>query len=465
MAEDNNAFDLVVIGGGPGGYVAAIRAAQLGLTTACVERDKLGGVCLNWGCIPTKALLHNAKLYQELSHGKTWGFEVDGLRVDWSKVIQRSRKVADRLNKGVHGLFKKYGVTHIAGEGRIDRPGRVLVGDRALSCKHIIVATGARPRPLPGLAFDGERVMSSKEAMVVDPMPESVLVIGGGAIGSEFAYFFNAFGSKVTQVELLDRILPVEDREVSEALQRSFKKQGLEVLTGTVAADVEVTEGGVRARLKPASGDGEGEVREFSRVLVAIGVVGNTEGLGLEGVGVELDRGMIKVNEDLRTTCPGIYAIGDVAGPPWLAHKASAEGIHCVERIAGHAGKPVDKTNIPGCTYCEPQVASVGLTEELARERNIPLKIGKFPFSASGKALALEEKEGFVKVLFDERTGELVGCHIIGPGATELIAEAALARTLEATEAEILGTIHAHPTLAEALHEAVGQAFGEGVNF
>jgi len=464
MAEES--FDVVVIGSGPGGYVAAIRAAQLGLKVACVERAEIGGVCLNWGCIPTKALLHNAKLYQELSHGGTWGFEVDGLRVDWGRVIKRSRQVAKRLNRGVVGLFKKYGVTSIEGEARLERPGVVALGDRRLAAPHIIVATGARARPLPGLAFDGERVMSYREAMVVDPMPARVLVIGAGAIGVEFAYFFNAFGSKVTLVEAADRVLPGEDEEVSRALERALGKQGIAIRTGAMARDVEAVDGGVRARVVPAGGDEDaGEVFEADRVLVAVGVMANVEGLDLEACGVELDRGFVVVDEDLRTTCPGIYAVGDVAGRQLLAHKASAEAIRCVERIAGHAARPLDYGNIPSCTYCEPQVASVGLTEGACEERGLPTKIGRFPFTASGKALAIEEKDGFVKVIFHAETGELLGAHIIGASATEIIGELALARTLEATEAEILGTVHAHPTLAESIHEAVAQAFGEGVNF
>ena len=462
---DGQSYDVVVIGSGPGGYVAAIRGAQLGLNVACVERAEVGGVCLNWGCIPTKALLHNASLYRELSHGKTWGFEVEGLKVDWTKVIKRSRDVSGRLNKGVLGLFKKYGVTHIKGEAKLDRPGRVLVDGEAIDAKHIVVATGARPRPLPGLDFDGETVMSSKEAMIVDPMPKSVLVVGAGAIGCEFAYFFNAFGVEVTLVEMADRILPIEDNDVSESLQTSFKRQGIKVHTGTVATDVQTTNNGVKATLTPAGGDGKGKSIEVERVLVAIGVMGNVENLGLEECGVEIERGAIKVDADLRTSCPGIYALGDVAGAPWLAHKASAEAIHCMERIAGHVGKPVNYENIPGCTYCEPQVASVGLTERAAREKGYSLKVGKFPFAASGKSLAIEAKEGFAKVIFDEATGEVLGAHIIGHGATELIAEMTLARTLEATEQDILATIHAHPTLAEAIHEAVGNAYGEGVNF
>ncbi|TNF24943.1 MAG: dihydrolipoyl dehydrogenase [Deltaproteobacteria bacterium] len=463
MAET---FDVIVIGSGPGGYVAAIRAAQLGLKAACIERAELGGVCLNWGCIPTKALLHSAKVYEEMKNASSLGFKISGeIEVDWSKVIKRSRQVAKRMNRGIQALFKKYGVTAIEGEATLERPGVVKVGEQLLEAKHIIVATGAHARSLPGVEVDGDRVMTYKHALVVDPMPERVLVVGAGAIGVEFAYFFSTFGSAVTLVEALDRLLPVEDTEVSETLERAFKKKGIGVRTATFATDITPLEaGGVRVTLVPKAG-GEGETIEVDRVLMAVGVAGNTEGLGLEACGVEVERGQIKVDADLQTTCPGIYAIGDVAGGPWLAHKASAEAIHCVERIAGHAGKPVDYDNIPGCTYCEPQVASVGLTERACAERGLAVKIGKFPFSASGKAVAIDEKEGFAKMIFDAATGEVLGAHIIGPNATELIAEVTLARSLEATEAEILGTIHAHPTLAEAIHEAVGQAFGEGVNY
>ncbi len=468
-----NDFDVIVIGGGPGGYVAAIRAAQLGLRTACVERAELGGVCLNWGCIPTKALLHSAKLRQEIAHGDEHGFAVGEVAVAWDKLIARSRGVAKRLNRGVGGLFKKYGVTHVAAEARIDRPGVVIASvigpdgarsgeERTLRAPHIIVATGARPRPFPGLAFDGDRVWNSSHAMTSSAAPKRLIVLGGGAIGCEFAYFYNAFGSSVTLVEMGPRLLGPEDDEVSAALAKSFARQGLDVRTGTRVTSVEVTADGVRAKVASEAGEStlEGDV-----LLVAIGVVGNVEGLGLEGCGVELNRGWIVVDRDLRTTCPGIYAIGDVAGPPWLAHKASAEGIHCVERIAGHAGHPVRMDNIPGCTYCEPQVASVGLTERACVEQGLPTRIGRFPLTASGKALALGEKEGFVKVIHHAETGEMLGLHMIGAQVTELVAVGGLARAAELTEEDLLGTVFAHPTLSEAIHEAVGLAHGHAVNF
>jgi len=468
MSSDNleNEFDVVIIGGGPGGYVAAVRASQLGLKTVCVERAELGGVCLNWGCIPTKALLHSAKVRQEIAHGADHGFDIGEVAVNWGKLIERSRGVAKRLNRGVGSLFKKYGVTHIEGTGKLTGPKTVTVGDRELTAKSIIVATGARPRPFPGLPFDGKKVWNSTHAMTSEAAPKRLIVLGGGAIGSEFAYFYNSFGSHVDLVEMAPRLLPVEDAEVSAALGKSFQKQGIGVHTGKKVTRVETDGDGVKAVLIDVDGDDKTEtVLEGDVILVAIGVIGNTEDLGLEGLGVELQRGWIVVDRDLKTTCPGIYAIGDVAGPPWLAHKASAEGLHCVERIAGHAGRPVDFDNIPGCTYCEPQVASVGLTEEAATGRGLPLKIGRFPMSASGKALALNEREGFVKVIYHAETGELLGLHMIGPQVTELVAIGGLARSAELTEEELLGTIFAHPTLSEALHEAVGAAFGHSVNF
>jgi dihydrolipoamide dehydrogenase len=465
----SDSYDVVVIGAGPGGYVAAIRAAQLGQKVACVERAELGGICLNWGCIPTKALLHSAHLRQEILHAEVHGFAVGPVEVAWDKLIKRSRGVAARLSRGVGSLFKKYGVTHVVGSARIERPGVVVVAapgkdDVTLAAKQIVVATGARPRPFPGLAFDGETVWSSREAMVSTAKPESLLILGAGAIGCEFAYFYNAFGAKVTLVEMAPRVLPIEDDECSAALEKSFAKQGIDVRTGTRATSVKVVDGKVVAEL--VGKDGATTTLTADKVLVAIGVLGNVEGLGLEAAGVEFDakRGQVQVDKDGHTTCPGIWAIGDVAAPPALAHKASAEGIHVAELIAGHPHRAVDLDNIPSCTYCEPQVASVGLPERVLKERQIPYKVGKFPYVGNGKALALEDKEGFAKVLFHAETGALLGAHLFGSAATELIAESVLVRSAELTEADILASVHAHPTLSEAFHEAVGQAFGESVN-
>jgi len=456
-------FDVVVIGSGPGGYVAAIRAAQLGLKTACIERAELGGVCLNWGCIPTKALLHSAHLRQEIAHADSHGFELGPVTVAWEKLIARSRGVAKRLSRGVGGLFKKYGVTPIVGDAKLDRPGVVLVNDQKITARHIIVATGARSRPMPGLPFDGETVWSSREAMVSTSAPESLLIVGAGAIGVEFAYFYNAFGTKVTLVEMADRLLPLEDDDCCEALRKSYEKQGISVKTATTAKDMKVEGGRVHARLCPTSG-GDGEAQTFDKVLVAIGILGNTNDLGLEQCGVELERGFIKVDRDGQTTCPGIWAIGDVSGRQALAHKASAEAIHVAERIAGKPHLPVDLDNIPGCTYCEPQVASVGKTERALKAANIPYKVGKFPYVGNGKALALDDKEGFAKVLFHADTGALLGAHLFGSAATELISESVLVRAAELTEHEIMHAVHPHPTLSEAFREAVGMAFGECVN-
>ncbi len=458
-------FDVIVIGAGPGGYVAAIRAAQLKLKVACVERAELGGICLNWGCIPTKALLASAHLRQEIAHADVHGFGIGDVAVQWDKLIKRSRGIAGRLSRGVGSLFKKYGVTHITGTATIERPGVVQVGDDRLEARHIVIATGARPRKFPGLDFDETTIWSSRGAMVSDAMPSSLLILGAGAIGCEFAYFYNAFGTRVTLVEMADRLLPIEDDDCSVALKKSFEKQGIDVRLATAAKAISVVDGKVEAELAPAAG-GESIKVSADKVLVAIGILGNVEGLGLEALGVEFDkkRGQIKVDRDGQTTCPGIWAIGDVAAYPALAHKASAEGIHVAELIAGHAHRPVDLANIPSCTYCEPQVASVGKTERELKAAGANYKVGRFPYVGNGKALALEDKEGFAKVIFDPQTGALLGAHLFGSAATELIAESVLVRTAELTEADILASVHAHPTLSEAFHEAVGQAFGESVN-
>ncbi|MBR9975596.1 MAG: dihydrolipoyl dehydrogenase [Bacteroidetes bacterium] len=461
-------FDVVVIGGGPGGYVAAIRAAQLGFSTACVEAKHLGGICLNWGCIPTKSLLRNAEVWETVQHAEEFGLTFDNVSFDFSKIIARSRGIADRMSKGVAYLFKKYKVTHIEAYGKLLAPNRVGTFDREgakldeIEAKHIILATGARPRSIPGIEIDREKVISYFEAMSLQKRPERLIVLGAGAIGVEFAYFYNALGTQVTIVEMLDHLLPIEDEDVSKELERAFRKKKIGIKTKSRVEGIEITDDGVRVTVTTEKGE---EVLEGDIALMAVGVQGNVENIGLEETGVTLERGYIKVDEYYRTNVPGVYAIGDVVGPPWLAHVASAEGLTCVEAIAGKHPVPVNYENIPGCTYCQPQVASVGLTEKKAREQGYELKIGKFPFTASGKAVAAGHAEGFVKMIYDAKYGELLGTHIIGAEATELIAEATLGRTLETTEHELLKTVHAHPTMSEALMEATAVAYGESVNF
>jgi len=463
-----NAYDVVVVGGGPGGYVAAIRASQLGLKTACIEAKHLGGICLNWGCIPTKSLLRNAEIWETVKHAEEYGLKFDNVSFDFSRIIQRSRGIADRMSKGVAFLFKKYQVEHIEASGKLLAKNTVGTFDREgnktgeVSAKHIILATGARPRSIPGIEIDGEKVISYFEAMSLKHRPERLIVLGAGAIGVEFAYFYNTFGTQVTIVEMLDHLLPIEDEEVSKELERSFRKKKMTLKTGNTVEAIDSTKDGVAVTVSSSKGK---EVLEGDVALMAVGVQGNVENLGLEKLGVELDRGYIKVDEYYHTNVDGVYAIGDVVGPPWLAHVASAEGITCVEAIAGTQPTPINYDNIPGCTYCQPQVASVGLTEKKAKEAGFEVKIGKFPFSASGKAVAAGHPEGFVKMIFDAKYGELLGTHIIGSEATELIAEAALGRTLETTEHELIKTVHAHPTLSEALMEAAAVAYGESVNF
>ena len=461
MAHD---FEIIVIGGGPAGYAGAIRAAQLGKKVLCVEKDKLGGICLNWGCIPTKALLTNAHVVDLLkNHGEAFGWTGEG-RWDFAKMIKRSRDVTTKMNKGIESLFRKYKVAHQAGTAKISGPNEVTVDGKKLTAGSILIATGVHPRALPGAPFDGKTIISSKEAMAPEAQPESLLIVGAGAIGCEFAYFYNAIGTKVTIVEMLDHLLPIEDEEVSQTLRKSFEKRGITVLTKSKTAKVEKTKGGVTATIETPKGQ---QTIEASTLLVAIGVEGNIQGLWDESkVKIETFKGHIKADaaNGYVTATPSIYAVGDVIGPPWLAHVAHHEALACVERLCGHAERTVDYGNVPGCTYTEPGVASVGLTEKLARESGRPIRIGRFPFIASGRAVAADESEGFVKLIFDKELGELLGAHIIGANATELIAELVMARKLEATEEEILHAMHPHPTFSEAIMEAAGQGLGESIH-
>ncbi|WBQ11599.1 dihydrolipoyl dehydrogenase [Hyphomonadaceae bacterium ML37] len=465
-------FDLIVIGGGPGGYVAAIRASQLGLKTALVEREHMGGICLNWGCIPTKALLRSADVYELFQRAGEFGLAADNVRFDLGAVVKRSRQVAKRLSSGVAGLMKKHKVTVFDGEASL-KPGKtapdVAVKGKdgkvqTLSSDHVILATGARARTLPkaGLEPDGKLIWTYKEAMVPETMPKSVLVIGSGAIGMEFASFYHTMGAQVTVVEMVDRILPAEDAEISAIAEKTFRKKGMTILTSAQVGELRKGEKTVAAQV--TGKDGKAQAIEAERVILAIGITGNVEGIGLEALGVELDRGHVAADGYGRTNVKGLYAIGDVAGAPWLAHKASHEGVICVEAIAGLKSHPIDKTNIPGCTYCHPQIASVGLTEARAREAGHELKIGRFPFVGNGKAIALGEDQGLVKTIFDAKTGELLGAHMIGAEVTELIQGFAVGRTLETTEAELMHTIFPHPTLSEMMHESVLDAYGRALH-
>jgi|YelNatPaOPRAMG01_1025707.scaffolds.fasta_scaffold00245_46 dihydrolipoamide dehydrogenase len=467
MPEAKN-FDLVILGGGPGGYVAAIRASQLGMKVGVVEKDKLGGICTNWGCIPTKSLLKSAEVMWEFKRAAEYGISYSGLSVDFKKVIKKSRDAADRLSRGIEFLFKKNKIEKIPGTGTFLAPNMISVIDKSgketdqVIGKNIIISTGARPRELPGIKIDRKKVITSSEAMILENAPKNMIIIGAGAIGVEFAYFYNTFGTKVTLLEMMPNILPLEDKEVSAQLEREFKKQGIEVLTET------------RVESAAAKGDGvsvvindKGGKRELSAeiALVAVGIQGNSDGLNLEGIGVEIEKSWIKVDKtNYATNVKGVYAIGDVIGPPWLAHVASAEGIRCVEGIAGVETEDIDYNSIPGCTYCQPQVASIGLTEEKAKELGYDLKIGRFPFTASGRAIASGETTGFVKLIFDAKYGELLGAHIIGNNATEMIAEVGVAKKLETTAFEIFRTIHAHPTMSEAIKEAAEDAMGHAID-
>ncbi len=469
MGDGQTTFDVIVIGGGPGGYPAAIRAGQLGKQVAVVEATHLGGICLNYGCIPTKALLHSAELYHQAQHMKDFGVDLPGdPTANLAQMVKRSRQVAKRLTTGVKALLKKNKVTVFEGFGRLAGRGQVLVeqpgeGTITLQAPNVILATGARPRTLPGLEPDGDRVWTSKEAMLQEEIPGSLLVIGSGAIGMEFASLYGDLGSEVTIVEALPQILPVEDAEISDVVVKQFKKRGMAFHTDSTVQALERTGTGVRATIAPAEGDPIS--LDVERVILAIGIVGNTENLGLEGTAVQVDRGHIVTNEWMETGEAGVYAIGDVTAPPWLAHKATHEGILAAERIAGLPNlHPVDPRRIPGCTYCRPQIASIGLTEEKARETGRNLKIGRFPFRGNGKAIAMGDYEGMLKTIFDGDTGEILGAHMVGHGVTELIANVGAAMQLESTEAELMHTVFPHPTLSEALHESVLQAFGHAIH-
>ena len=447
----------MIIGAGPGGYVTAIRASQLGLKTAIVERENLGGVCLNWGCIPTKALLKTGEVYEQLGHLGDYGLAAEGRSYDFAKVIDRSRKVAKQLNQGVAFLMKKHKVEVVMGEARLEKASpapKVVVGDRTITARHVILATGARARTIPaiGLEPDGERVWTYREALVPKSAPKSLIVIGSGAIGIEFASFYRALGADVTVIEMMDRVLPVEDEEVSKAAQKAFEKRGLNFRLSAKVQKLTKSKAGVTVEL-------EGEKLEAEVAIVAVGITGNVENLGLEDLGVKVDRGHVVIDSAGRTNVAGLYAIGDLAGPPWLAHKASHEGVHCVEAIAGFA-TPNVHAPIPGCTYSDPQIASVGLTEAAAREAGHEVKVGRFPFSANGKAIAANHTTGFVKTVFDARTGALLGAHMIGAEVTEMIQGFALAITLEATEEDLMATVFPHPTMSEAMHEASLDAYG-----
>jgi dihydrolipoamide dehydrogenase len=455
-------FDILVIGGGPGGYVAAIRAAQLGFKTAVVEREHLGGICLNWGCIPTKALLRTAEVYHNMQHAKDFGLSAEKIGFDTDAVVKRSRAVSKRLTDGVGFLMKKNKISVIDGTAKITKPGEVKVegkGAGTYQAKHIIVASGARPRVLPGIEPDKKLIWTYFEAMVPEKMPKSLLVVGSGAIGIEFASFFRTMGSEVTVVEVLPQILPVEDEEIAAHARKRFEKQGIKILTGAKVTKVEKKKDSVVAEID--DGKGGKQKIEAERLISAVGVVGNVENLGLETVGVKTDRGMVVVDGYGKTNVAGVYAIGDVAGAPLLAHKAMHEGVVCVEAIKGLKPHATDKNRIPGCTYCAPQIASVGLTEKKAKEQGREIRVGRFPFVGNGKAIALGEPEGLVKTVFDKKTGELLGAHMVGAEVTELIQGYVIAMNCETTEAELMQTIFPHPTLSEMMHEAVLDAYGQ----
>ncbi|MEJ6710873.1 MAG: dihydrolipoyl dehydrogenase [Flavobacteriales bacterium] len=459
-------FDLIVVGSGPGGYVTAIRASQLGLKTAIVEKESLGGVCLNWGCIPTKALLKSAQVFEYINHADEYGINVPDAKVDFAAVVKRSRNVAGGMSKGIEFLMKKNKIEVLSGMGEIKTGKKVVVTDEKgtaieHSAKNIIIATGARSRQLPNLPQDGKKIIGYREAMTLSKTPKKMIIVGSGAIGVEFAYFYNAMGTDVTVVEFMPNIVPVEDVDISKQLERSFKKSGIKVMTNASVEKVDTTGALCKATVKTKKGE---EILEADIVLSAVGITANIENLGLEDVGIATDKGKVLVNDFYQTNIPGYYAIGDVIPGPALAHVASAEGINCVEKIAGMDVQPMNMNNIPGCTYASPEISSVGYTEQAAKDAGYAIKVGKFPFSASGKASAAGHKDGFVKVIFDAKYGEWLGCHMIGANVTELIAEAVVARKLETTGHEILKSVHPHPTMSEAVMEAVADAYDEVIH-
>ncbi|HEV8084118.1 MAG TPA: dihydrolipoyl dehydrogenase [Chitinophagaceae bacterium] len=460
------AYDVIVLGSGPGGYPAAIRASQLGKKVAIVERESLGGICLNWGCIPTKALLKSAQVFEYAKHAGDYGIEVNDPKQNFANVIKRSRGVADKMNKGVIFLMKKNKIDVVMGNGKLIAPGKLEVTDadnkkQLLEAKNIIIATGARSRELPALKIDGKKVIGYREAMILPSQPKSMIVVGSGAIGTEFAYFYNSMGTKVTIVEFLPRLVPVEDEEISKELEKNFKKQGIAVMTNSEVVNVDTSGGGVKAKIKTADGE---VTLEADILLSAVGIIANIENTGLEEIGVKLDKGKIVVDANQLTNIPGIYAIGDCTPNQALAHKATKEGINAAEHLAGQKPDAIDYNNVPGCTYCSPEIASVGYSEKAAKDAGYEIKVGKFPFIASGKASASGATEGFVKVIYDAKYGEFLGCHMIGNNVTEMIAEVVTARKLETTAHEILNAIHPHPTMSEALKEATAVAYGEATD-